>query len=134
MNDIDRLLVALGETPAGLARRLGVSEATISRWRGGKHAPSGLYAERVAQLAAAVELRGATRDSGPQALVDALVDAAMPPPLAGDDDYRRGYRQGYRDAVAAMLQGLATGVPAAHHRTKELPLEHQHHDRPGLAR
>lgn len=103
---IERLLSALGDSPAGLARRLGVSEATISRWRSGQHAPSGLYAEKVRDLLALIELRGQP-DRGQAALVARLVDAAMPPDPADTDPFRRGYRQGYRDAVAAMLGGLA---------------------------
>lgn len=38
---IDARLVALNQTQAQAAADIGVSEATISRWRSGRHAPSG---------------------------------------------------------------------------------------------
>lgn len=107
-NEIETLLRELGETPADLARRLGVNDATISRWRSGRHAPSGLYAAKVAELLAMVAARKyRARGTGDAAtLIAALVDATAPPPSPLDDEYTRGYRQGYRDAAAAVVAAL----------------------------
>jgi transcriptional regulator with XRE-family HTH domain len=112
MNDIERLLDELRISPAALARRLGVSEATVSRWRSGQHSPSGLYAVKVADLLAAIDRRkGGSANAGEviamvTALLDHTSDSAPAPASDDDNDYRRGYRQGYRDAVASMLTAV----------------------------
>lgn len=113
MNDIVRLLDELAISPADLARRLGVSEGTVSRWRSGTHAPSGLYAQKVAELAAqaAIARRNADRGDDVAATSEHLLDLVAPQPGLRDDDYSRGYQQGYRDAVARVLAGLAGRGP-----------------------
>jgi transcriptional regulator with XRE-family HTH domain len=124
VTDINRLLRDLGMSPAELARRLGVSEAAVSRWRSGRNQPQGLYAARLAELAATAQLR---RVDGPElpTLVAGLLEHAAPLPGPDAPDYQRGYAEGYRAALQTMLGAIAAPYRAIAHYT-EPPDEHDH--------
>lgn len=126
MTDINRLLADLGLSPAELARRLGVSEAAVSRWRSGRHAPQGLYAARLAELEATAAIRRATAPGlDLAALIAGLLDHAAPPLGPEAAEYERGYRDGYRAAISTALGALAEPYRAIRTAT----ITEQPHDR-----
>jgi transcriptional regulator with XRE-family HTH domain len=108
---LDLLMRDLGLTPAQLARRIGVSESAVSRWRSGRNEPQGLYAARLRELRVLADHQGPRGHLDLAALANTLLDRAAP--LAGPDsaDYERGFREGYREAAATVLRALTGLAP-----------------------
>lgn len=112
-HDIRQLMADLDLNQVELARQIGATEASVSRWLAGNRSPQGLYADQIERLMAIAAVKKAgprqTREDLQRMVRKVLTEIdllAEAPDLS--DDYSRGYNDGYRSALNMLMTALLT--------------------------